>query len=98
VIFPRTLYPSQADSGIQLEWVKQLRQDPKNLIIAVVRNPDKADLLNPFHGPGLVTVQGDVADTKSFPVGVQESQSLLETKDPIPDRRRKDHADQRWKS
>lgn len=53
----------------KLEWVKQLSQDPNNFVVAVVRNPDKADLLAPLLGPRVVSVQGDVADIDSFPVG-----------------------------
>jgi NAD(P)-dependent dehydrogenase (short-subunit alcohol dehydrogenase family) len=54
---------------LKLEWVRQLSQDPENSIIAVVRNPDKADLLTPLLGSRVVSVQGDVADNDSFLVG-----------------------------
>ena len=52
----------------QLEWVRQLSQDQKNFIVAVVRNPARADLLKPLLGSGVVVVQGDVEDIDSFPV------------------------------
>jgi hypothetical protein len=55
-------------SRVKLEWVKQLSQDPKSFIIAVVRNPDKAELLQPLLGTGVVAVEGDIADIDSFQV------------------------------
>ena len=53
----------------KLEWVRQLSQDPKNFIIAAVRNPDTATLLKPLLSSRVVSIQGDVADIDSFPVG-----------------------------
>lgn len=53
---------------LKLEWVRQLSQDPQNFIIAIVRNPSKADLLTPLLGSRVITIQGDVADINSFPV------------------------------
>jgi hypothetical protein len=48
--------------------VRQLGQDPKNFIIALVRNPEKADLLKPLLGSKIVSLQGDISDIDSFPV------------------------------
>jgi len=47
--------------------VKQLRQDPRNFIIAVVRDPESATL-KPLLGPKVVAVKGDLTDLDSFPV------------------------------
>ncbi|KFX99382.1 hypothetical protein V490_01819 [Pseudogymnoascus sp. VKM F-3557] len=63
----RVVVITGASRGLGLEWVKQLSQDPNNFVVAVVRNPDKADLLAPLLGPRVVSVQGDVADINSFP-------------------------------
>ncbi len=52
----------------KLEWVKQLSKDPNNFIIAVVRNPENVELLNPFLGPAAITIKGDITDIDSFPV------------------------------
>ena len=59
---------SSGTNWLQLEWVRQLSQDPKNFVIAVVRNPDNAGLLKPLLGPSTVSVKGDIADVDSFPV------------------------------
>jgi uncharacterized protein YbjT (DUF2867 family) len=56
---------------VKLEWVRQLSQDSNNFIIALVRNPEKADLLRPFLGPGVVAIKGDVANVNSFPVSLK---------------------------
>jgi hypothetical protein len=53
---------------LKLEWVRQLGQDPNNFIIALVRNPEKADLLKPLLGSKIVSLQGDISDIDSFPV------------------------------
>jgi hypothetical protein len=69
-VLPWNTYCSANNADqLKLEWVRQLSQDPKNFIIAVVRNPDKADLLTPLLGPRVVSVQSDVTDIDSFPVG-----------------------------
>jgi uncharacterized protein YbjT (DUF2867 family) len=60
---------NHANIVVKLEWVRQLSQDPKNFIIALVRNPEKADLLRPFLRPGVVAIEGDVSNVDSFPVG-----------------------------
>jgi hypothetical protein len=52
----------------QLEWVKQLSQDPQNFIIAVVREPGTAELLKPLLGPNVVAVKGNISDLNSFSV------------------------------
>jgi hypothetical protein len=62
------LSSAQPPLPVKLEWVKQLSQDPKSFIIAVVRNPDKAELLQPLLGTGVVAVEGDIADIDSFQV------------------------------
>lgn len=60
---------SNANTAGKLEWVRQLSQDPTNFIIAVVRNPDKIELLRPFLGrETVIAVKGDVSDIQSFPV------------------------------
>jgi hypothetical protein len=64
-----TMERSHANTVVKLEWVRQLSQDPKNFIIALVRNPEKADLLRPFLGSRVVAIEGDVANVDSFPVG-----------------------------
>jgi uncharacterized protein YbjT (DUF2867 family) len=48
--------------------VEQLRQNPDNFVIAVVRNPDTSEKLKPLLGPNVVVVKGDVTDFDSFPV------------------------------
>ena len=58
-----------ANIVVKLEWVRQLSQDSKNFIIALVRNPEKADLLQPFLGSRVVAIEGDVTNVDSFPVG-----------------------------
>jgi uncharacterized protein YbjT (DUF2867 family) len=47
--------------------VRQLRQDPHNFIIAVVRDPSAATL-KPFLGANVVAVKADLLDLESFPV------------------------------
>jgi hypothetical protein len=64
-----TMDGNHANIVVKLEWVRQLNQDPKNFIIALVRNPEKADLLRPFLGSGVVAIEGDVTNVDSFPVG-----------------------------
>jgi len=61
-----------ASRGLGLEWVRQLSQDPKNFIIAAVRNPDNATLLKPLLSSRVVSIQGDVADIDSFPAVVKK--------------------------
>lgn len=53
---------------LQLEWVRQLTKDPKNFIIAVVRNPDTATELKPYLGASVVPVKGDTSAIDTFPV------------------------------
>ena len=45
--------------------MKQLSQDPNNLIIAFARNPDKATQLKPLLGPNVVPLKADIADFDS---------------------------------
>jgi NAD(P)-dependent dehydrogenase (short-subunit alcohol dehydrogenase family) len=64
-----TIDRNHANVGVKLEWVRQLSQDPKNFIIALVRNPEKADLLQPFLGSGVVAIESNVTNVDLFPVG-----------------------------
>lgn len=48
--------------------MKQLTKEPKNFIIAVVRNPDAATELKPYLGTSVVVVKGDTSAVDSFPV------------------------------
>lgn len=52
----------------QLEWVKQLSQDSRNFVIAVVRDPDIAHTLKPLLGPKTVAVKSDISDLDSLSV------------------------------
>jgi uncharacterized protein YbjT (DUF2867 family) len=53
---------------MQLEWIKQLSKDSKNFVIAVVRNPSKAEALKPLLGSNVAVVKADLSDFDSFPV------------------------------
>lgn len=68
----RVIVITGASRGLGLEWVRQLGQDPKNFIIALVRNPEKADLLKPLLGSKIVSLQGDISDIDSFPTVAQK--------------------------
>ncbi|KAH8697441.1 hypothetical protein BGW36DRAFT_378708 [Talaromyces proteolyticus] len=63
----RVVVVTGASRGLGLEWVQQLNQDPKNYVIAVVRNPEKATQLKALQGQNIAIVKGDVSDFDSFP-------------------------------
>jgi len=68
----RVIVVTGASRGLGLEWVKQLSRNQENFVIALVRNPDSAQNLNPLLGQNVVTVKGDVGDFESFPNVVEE--------------------------
>jgi len=72
----RVVVVTGASRGLGLEWVKQLSKDPNNLIIAVVRNPDKATALKPLLGPKVVPLKADITDIDTFPAVVKEIEKI----------------------
>ncbi|KZO93817.1 NAD(P)-binding protein [Calocera viscosa TUFC12733] len=65
-ITDRVVVVTGASRGIGLEFVRQLSQDPRTLIIAVIRNPETASKLVQLTSTQVVAVHADVTDEASL--------------------------------
>ncbi|KAF2167138.1 hypothetical protein M409DRAFT_22569 [Zasmidium cellare ATCC 36951] len=62
----RVVVVTGASRGVGLEWVRQLNKKAGTLIVAIVRDPNKASSLQPLLSSSVVAVQGDLSDIESF--------------------------------
>ncbi|KZT51701.1 NAD(P)-binding protein [Calocera cornea HHB12733] len=62
----RVVVVTGASRGIGLEFVRQLSQDPRTLIIAVIRNPETAAKLVQLTSTQVVAVHADITDEASL--------------------------------
>jgi NAD(P)-dependent dehydrogenase (short-subunit alcohol dehydrogenase family) len=62
-----------ASRGIGLEYVRQLSEEPKNTVFAVVRNKAKANFLEPVAGrPNVHVLEGDVQSIEKMQEAAKE--------------------------